>query len=87
MPPDRILVASSGQRRQTAPSRAVGHRRCRRVARVDHTAPRRYAVEAERVVGPTNLYGQNCHFTFKLTPLSPSKRIGVNLVFSFKKQG
>jgi hypothetical protein len=46
------------------------------------------------VVGPAqhrtclaNLFGQNCHFTFKLTPLSSCNGTGANSVFSFKKYG
>jgi hypothetical protein len=49
VPPDRILVASSGQRRRTAPqSRRWGHHRRRRVDRVDNTASRRWVVGSAR---------------------------------------
>jgi hypothetical protein len=64
VPPDRILVASSGQRRRTAPqSHRWGHHRRRHVARVDNTASRRWVVgsarkEAQVVVGPSNCMGK-----------------------------
>jgi hypothetical protein len=77
--PDRILVASSGQRRQTSSKSRRWAQPPSRGPRGPHRAagllgPRE---EAERVVGAANLYGQNCHLISKWGQRTPKPEEGI----------